>query len=223
MSETAGPRIKIITDGPYIVTGAPVHRVSPVEDADGRPVDWSQGKTLEGGERASLCRCGGSANKPFCDGSHKSNGFDGTETAPTASERERREVHTGQGVEMTDDRSLCVFAGYCARQDTTAWKLVKQPDDIQDKELLVRLVLDCPSGRLEYALTPGGEPVEENLPHEVAVVDDGPLWARGGIPVVGADGKEYAVRNRQTLCRCGASENKPFCDGSHTKTDFSDS
>ena len=43
----------------------------------------------------------------------------------------------------------------------------------------------------------------------------GPIWVRGGIPVASADGKTYEVRNRLTLCRCGRSANKPFCDGSH--------
>jgi len=43
----------------------------------------------------------------------------------------------------------------------------------------------------------------------------GPFWVRGGIPVYSADGKLYQVRNRMTLCRCGKSTNKPFCDSSH--------
>ena len=50
----------------------------------------------------------------------------------------------------------------------------------------------------------------------------GPLWLRGGIPVISADGFAYEVRNRMTLCRCGASANKPFCDGSHFKVGFRD-
>jgi hypothetical protein len=41
----------------------------------------------------------------------------------------------------------------------------------------------------------------------------GPLWVRGGIPVIAADGQAYEVRIRMTLCRCGKSENKPFCNG----------
>jgi len=43
----------------------------------------------------------------------------------------------------------------------------------------------------------------------------GPLWLRGGIALLAADGFAYEIRNRMTLCRCGASSNKPFCDGSH--------
>jgi CDGSH-type Zn-finger protein len=51
----------------------------------------------------------------------------------------------------------------------------------------------------------------------------GPLWLQGGIPIVAADGFEYEVRNRVTLCRCGASKNKPFCDGTHATIKFRDS
>jgi CDGSH-type Zn-finger protein len=60
------------------------------------------------------------------------------------------------------------------------------------------------------------------LVHDTAKKIGGPIWVRGGIPVVGADGKEYEVRNRVTLCRCGASGNKPFCDGSHASIEFQD-
>ena len=60
----------------------------------------------------------------------------------------------------------------------------------------------------------------------IGLVDDapegvaGPIWVRGGIPITGADGTTYEVRNRVTLCRCGASQNKPFCDGSHVSIRF---
>ena len=50
----------------------------------------------------------------------------------------------------------------------------------------------------------------------------GPLWLRGGVQVVGADGHAYEIRNRVTLCRCGASSNKPFCDGTHVSIGFND-
>jgi CDGSH-type Zn-finger protein len=70
--------------------------------------------------------------------------------------------------------------------------------------------------------------VEESLPVSIGVVEDpaedcaGPLWLRGGIAVIAANGFAYEVRNRVTLCRCGASRNKPFCDGSHASIKFQD-
>jgi hypothetical protein len=80
----------------------------------------------------------------------------------------------------------------------------------------------CPSGRL-LTQVDGSDEVDE-LPYEpsIAVVADGPLWVRGGVRIEGADGEPYEVRNRVTLCRCGASENKPFCDGTHKDIGFRD-
>ncbi|HXR89437.1 MAG TPA: CDGSH iron-sulfur domain-containing protein, partial [Steroidobacteraceae bacterium] len=73
-----------------------------------------------------------------------------------------------------------------------------------------------------------GAPVEPVLPVSIGVVEDpdqqcsGPLWLRGGIEVVSSDGFAYEVRNRVTLCRCGESKNKPFCDGTHIEIGFRD-
>jgi hypothetical protein len=73
-----------------------------------------------------------------------------------------------------------------------------------------------------------GQTVEPNLPQSIGVVEDpskqcsGPLWIRGGIPVESASGERYETRNRVTLCRCGQSSNKPFCDGTHAATGFDD-
>lgn len=59
------------------------------------------------------------------------------------------------------------------------------------------------------------------LPQDIGLVKDpyrdcsGPLWVRGEIDLESADGTKYEKRNRMTLCRCGRSENKPFCNGAH--------
>jgi hypothetical protein len=85
----------------------------------------------------------------------------------------------------------------------------------------VHQVGQCPSGRLRALSIETGVFEEPELAPSIALVTDpaqgvaGPLWVRGGIEVIGADGTPYEARNRVTLCRCGASKNKPFCDGSH--------
>jgi CDGSH-type Zn-finger protein len=72
------------------------------------------------------------------------------------------------------------------------------------------------------------EPHEPDLRPSIGLVEDpaagvsGPLWVKGGISIVSADGVEYEARNRVTLCRCGASQNKPFCDGTHASIGFDD-
>ena len=87
--------------------------------------------------------------------------------------------------------------------------------------------------KTEFQRGPGTGPVGEHAiePHfepSIGLVQDtaegvsGPLWVRGGVEVVAADGSAYEVRNRVAWCRCGASANKPFCDGSHGATGFTD-
>lgn len=71
-----GVRIKVRENGPYLVTGTVT-----LTDCDGNPYTIT-------GENIALCRCGGSADKPFCDGSHKRNGFSATERAIAAQKQE---------------------------------------------------------------------------------------------------------------------------------------
>jgi hypothetical protein len=92
----------------------------------------------------------------------------------------------------------------------------------------LRQVGNCPSGRLVAFESASGAPIEPTLPQSIGVIEhpsegaSGPLWLRGRIPVISADGFAYELRNRVTLCRCGASAHKPFCDGSHYKIAFRD-
>jgi CDGSH-type Zn-finger protein len=166
-----------------------------------------------------LCRCGHSANKPFCDKSHRVHEFDSSLPADREPTAGRREEFVGSGVRMTDDTSLCADTGFCGTRLTTVWKMIKKTEDPEVRERLLRMVANCPSGRLEAYLE-DGEKFEPHFLPSIAVVPDGPLWVRGGILVEGPDGFVYEVRNRVTLCRCGQSKNKPFCDGTHSQIDF---
>jgi len=86
----------------------------------------------------------------------------------------------------------------------------------------------CPSGRYSACDPITDQPYEPEFEPSIALVEDpslgvsGPLWLRGGIPVFSAEYEPYEVRNRVTLCRCGRSANKPFCDGSHIAAEFKD-
>ena len=86
----------------------------------------------------------------------------------------------------------------------------------------------CPSGRLVVWDKATRQPYEPTFEPSLGLVQDpvagvsGPIWVRGGIAIESADGEAYEIRNRVTLCRCGASGNKPFCDGSHGTVGFKD-
>ncbi len=226
MSES--PRIKITRNGPYLVTGnVPIQIQIIATDADGEPNAWIEGGAVEAPDRYLLCRCGHSANKPFCDGTHAKIGFDGTETASRAPYAQQARVFDGPTLALSDVQPLCAAARFC-HLNGTVWRQVQRTDEPAVAAQFVRQVNDCPSGRLVAWDKQTGQALEPDLPPAVALVQDptkqvsGPLWVRGGIAVESADGEVYEIRNRQTLCRCGASRNKPFCDGSHITVGFRD-
>jgi CDGSH-type Zn-finger protein len=218
-------RIKVVKDGPYVVEGdVHVFRTRPVTDAEGDRVDWERREEVDHGGSVELCRCGRSTTMPFCDRVGEKEDFDGAETADRGPTMGRRE-QWGEGpvVVLTDDVSLCSSAAFCHRGDTDVWELAEgATGDPQGRDLLTDMVRRCPSGRLVLHRLPGGEADEEELAQEIGVIDNGPLWVRGAIPVEAADGFQYEVRNRVTLCRCGQSMNKPFCDSTHIKVRFTD-
>ncbi len=222
-------KVVVAKNGPYLVTGGvPLAKQTIVSDAQGNSEEWKEGPPVKTEDSYALCRCGHSKNKPFCDGSHTKARFDGTETASHAPYREQAQVMEGPAMALTDAQVLCAFARFCD-PNGQVWGQVERTDDPKVRALFVRQVNNCPSGRLVAWDRETGKPVEHALPVSIGIIEDpvekvsGPLWLRGGIPVISADGFAYEVRNRVTVCRCGASKNKPFCDGSHAAIKFRDS
>lgn len=218
-TERSEPMIKVQPDGPYLVSGAvPVRRKEIIASELGESLTWKTGEALEERATYALCRCGGSSSKPYCDGTHKTIGFDGTETAATDTYTERASTIEGTGIDVHDDRPLCVHAGFCGNKTSNVWKMTPKTDDTVVRSQVMAMVERCPSGALTYEVE--GDTIEPDLPVEVAIMPDGPLWVTGGIPVQRSDGEPMETRNRVTLCRCGHSANKPLCDGSHADHDF---
>jgi CDGSH-type Zn-finger protein len=222
-------RVTVTENGPYVVTGGvPLAKQTIVADADGGSEAWREGEAIRHRETYQLCRCGTSRTKPFCDGSHSTIGFDGTETASRDSLLDQATVLDGPVLQLLDAEGLCAYGRFCD-PNGQVWSQVERTDDPAVRALFVRQVNNCPAGRLVAWDKASGQPVEHALPVSIGLVEDpeqqcgGPLWLRGGIPVVAADGFEYEVRNRVTLCRCGESKNKPFCDGTHAAVKFQDS
>lgn len=220
--------IHITKDGPYLVLGPlPLSQVMIGTNEAGESVRFESGRKFPDRPPTSLCRCGASRNKPYCDGSHARIGFDGTETASRKPYRELAKTIQGPAASLMDAESLCAFARFCD-PNGQVWTLVKETDEATSKRDFVRQSCDCPSGRLVAVDNDTGEPIEPHYEPSLALIEDpvedcsGPLWVRGGVQVVGADGFRYEIRNRVTLCRCGASKNKPFCDGSHAAIKFRD-
>ncbi len=222
-------KVVITKNGPFLVTGAiPLSEQTIVAGSGGESEAWREGKSFPARASYALCRCGRSKSKPFCDGTHTQVKFDGTETASRRPYTEQAQVMQGPGHALSDAETLCAFARFCD-PNGQVWNQVEQTDDPKVARNLVRQVNACPSGRLVAWDRATGKALEEPLPVSIGVVQDpaqdvsGPLWLRGGIPMIAADGFAYEVRNRMTVCRCGASKNKPFCDGTHARVKFRDS
>ena len=221
-------RIVVTKNGPYLVSGgAPLSEQTIFVGSKGESEAWKEGERFAPKDNYALCRCGHSKNKPYCDGTHTQVKFDGTETASRKPYAEQAQVMQGPVHALSDAETLCAFARFCD-PNGQVWEQVEQTDEPRVAKNFLRQVNACPSGRLVAWDRATGKQLEEPLPVSIGVVQDpgqdvsGPLWLRGGIPVVAADGFAYEVRNRVTLCRCGASANKPFCDGSHASVKFRD-
>lgn len=212
-------KIKIIKDGPYIVSGN-IPLSEKIIVPKGKHYEYEDGKPLPQAKVYSLCRCGKSKNPPFCDGMHEKINFDGTETA-SREKFEDRLVRTviGPGLDLLDD-GRCALARFCHRENGHAWNLTKQSDNPENKEEAIRGASECPAGRI-VAVEKNGEVHEDKLEPSIDILYDqekgviGPIYVKGNIKIESSDGTIYEIRNRITLCRCGESENKPFCDARH--------
>jgi CDGSH-type Zn-finger protein len=228
MGEPQAKKIVVSKNGPYLVSGGvPIAVQVITPNKEGYSWDWIQRQSFDAKPHYRLCRCGHSKNKPFCDDSHLRVKFDGTETATRATHKEQAEVLDGPTVRLNDAENLCAFARFCDAGGKI-WGLIERTDAADIRALAIREAMHCPSGRLVIHDKERDKDLEPELPPSIGVVEDpvlhcsGPLWVRGGIAIESHDGRPYEKRNRVTLCRCGASGNKPFCDGSHASIKFDD-
>jgi CDGSH-type Zn-finger protein len=222
--------IIISQNGPYLVSGnVPLQKEIVVCDKEGYPVKWKKGEKIPTGESYSLCRCGKSKNPPFCDGEHHREKFVGTLTASNKPYLEQSTKVSGPKLELTDASSFCIGAGFCDKGLST-WGYTQDSGNSKSKKIAIQQACNCPAGRL-VAWEKGKSSVEDRAiekkfkPSISIIVDEssgasGPLWVKGGIQIENQNGAKYEKRNRVTLCRCGKSNNKPFCDGTHVEIGF---
>jgi len=219
--------IKVTKGGPYQVTGhipldeqiiTPVHRHNELR----------YGRELPQADVYFLCRCGKSGNAPFCDSTHAKIHFTGDEVADMRPYAQRI-ADTVEGKTMTlldDDR--CAYVRFCHRELGDVWQLTEHDQIPENRREAIIGVNECVAGRL-VEIDKDGNPIEKPYDPEVVILQDpaeavsGPIWVKGPIPMTSADGKDYEVRNRMALCRCGASADKPFCDATHARTYYRDS
>jgi CDGSH-type Zn-finger protein len=205
-------KIRVLKNGPYLISGSvPLRKMTIKCDDQITPIEWLISQNLKTSETYALCRCGQSNNKPFCDGTHLKVNFDGTEVSDNDPFDKMAKTIDGPTLKLKDAEILCASARFCHRGG----------DIPKLKQNAIHNACDCPSGRLVIIDKETCKTIEPELEKSIGFIEDpgigvdGPIWVRGGIPVYSAEGTSYEVRNRVTLCRCGKSTNKPFCDSSH--------
>ncbi|MFZ0091397.1 MAG: CDGSH iron-sulfur domain-containing protein [Solirubrobacteraceae bacterium] len=213
------PVIQSDPDGPYLVTNVP-----NVTDWLGCPVQTTP--------QMALCRCGQSKLKPLCDGTHAEVGFSSQKDPKRV--YDRQDTYVGQQVTILDNRGTCQHSGFCTDRLATVFRLGKDPFVTPSggrMDEIIRAVRDCPSGALSYAIdrVEARDEVDYHAKREatIEVSKDGPYRIRGAIPLIDADGQPEsrnagASLEHYALCRCGHSQNKPFCSGMHWYVEFND-
>ena len=194
--------ITVFENGPYKVSNA-------------KSAEYC-GEAIDASGDIFLCRCGQSSNAPFCDGTHNKIGFQGHKEV--TKQREVR-VWEGKTIRTRFNSNICMHARYC-----------KPLNDLRERELagdaaaateIARVVQTCPSGALTWeAKGPVAEPAPGPTHADIVIVEGGEIRLRGDFEI-DEPLPEHQGPGRATLCRCGLSRNKPWCDGMHaSRKDF---
>ena len=207
------PKISPAENGPLIVENPPKLTGSYNDETEGRP-------------KLALCRCGASSNKPFCDGTHMKTGFS---TAPDNSQLRNEPIdYTGvvDGTTVTISYTpvLCTHAAQCQARAREVFNPGSKPwvkPENGTLENILDVMAACPSGALRVSV---GDVPSQHMTSgavEIEVEKDGPYHVKN----VALDAEFNGVgasRAKYSLCRCGLSKNKPFCDGTHHDAKWSD-
>jgi CDGSH-type Zn-finger protein/ferredoxin len=203
------PTIRPQLNGPYLVTNVDT-------------LVNSRGERLAARSSMALCRCGGSGNKPFCDGTHARIGFISAKLPDRVADH--RDTYTREELTVFDNRGICQHAGFCSDALPEVFRTRAEPFiDLTagEKHAIVEAVQRCPSGALSYAID-GVEHRDQPREPSISVSKDGPYRITGGILLADEARAEGASAEHYALCRCGGSKNKPFCDGTHWYINFKD-
>jgi CDGSH-type Zn-finger protein len=217
------PKILPLSNGPYYL----------INDMNPRIVEYLQdenGKSLSNISGVALCRCGASKNKPFCDGTHSVIGFsssNGVISGEGKISKDKKKSYAGKNIVIHDNRRICSHAAECVDNLPSVFKLDARPwidPDGANVEDIIQTIKKCPSGALSYSID--GIEYKDQTDREpmITVSKNGPYHVTGSIDLIGdsiqwVDGSS---KEHYTLCRCGASSSKPFCDGMHKSISFED-
>lgn len=221
------PKILPLPNGPYYL-------INDMEPKVVENLKNFKGESLSTTVGIALCRCGKSNRKPFCDGTHSIIGFSSQNVNLNENDtnkltvKNKRRDYVGKEITIHDNRKICSHAKECVNNLPSVFKLGSKPwidSDGSKMQDIINTVRKCPSGALSYSI----DGIEYRDPKQqrdpiLTVLKNGPYYITGGIDLIGENIEfgEGASKEHYTLCRCGASENKPFCDGTHITINFKD-
>jgi len=192
----------------------------PLEVDCADAVFMQEGKELKVENLSHPCRCGKSQNKPFCDGSHVQAGFSDKREIS----QEVEQSYKGEEVTINFNRSICAGAGECVRGLATVFKSGDSDNwifpDADSNENIIKTISACPSGALSYTVD-GKTTIDTRVKPKVSIIKNGPYNVEG-IKLEGMPIPTNFSETKYTLCRCGYSKNKPYCDYSHAQNDWND-
>ncbi len=201
-------KLTVTKDGPYLLSG--VDKI----------VRMSDGEAYDVTGNVALCRCGGSSNKPSCDGTHKSSGFSGAKEADRVPDQ--CDDYPAPDITVHDNRGVCAHAGRCTDGLPQVFRLRTEPfvdPNAASPEQIADTIKKCPSGALSYSID-GEEYSVRGGDTMIVFAPNGPYVVKGGAEIVNAELLEEATADHFALCRCGKSKNKPFCSGAHWNVRF---
>lgn len=190
-------------------------------EVDCSDVVWMKdGKQFDVENPSHPCRCGHSKNKPFCDGSHVNAGF----TSEREISEEILQRYKGKEITINFNRSICAGSGECVRGLASVFKAGEEKNWIypdNDSSInIIKTIKACPSGALSYSIDEKTD-IDRRTEPKVNVVKNGPYQVEG-IAFENSSEPTNSSGTKYTLCRCGHSKNKPYCDYSHAKEAWND-
>lgn len=179
-----------------------------------------EGNEIDVPEVYSLCRCGKSKTKPFCDGTHSKIAFVGNREKE---DKRGTKAYIGEKITIYDNRFLCQHKGACKlegvfKSNDRPWI---DPDGYEGINKIIEVIKLCPSGALTYSVD-GVEVRSWNENQKIIVAKDGPYCIQGEVSLKDSllSSNILVSKEHYTLCRCGESKKKPFCDGTHHDIEF---
>lgn len=208
MSSEKKPSIEPTQDGPYMVEG-----LTNLRNRNG---------AIETKPMMALCRCGQSGNKPFCDGTHSKVGFSSNKLDDRV--EDKRDDYVGSAITIHDNRGICAHAARCGEGLPAVFRSRQEPwidPEAASVSEISEVIKTCPSGALAYTIA-GTEYRDHDGEPTVFIAPNGPYVVSGGPELANTERGEGASTEHFTLCRCGGSKNKPYCDGTHWHNKFVD-